>query len=201
MSLALHQLWIIITTTILTGCSIVLLLFRHRIPGFFKYNESFLSLFGIESNQANWVRYLFQWAIGTCMATVVYTLIINVNENLLILTGLRGIPLDLVIIPLAITSIVFSILLISAALIPMLVVPLVPPSALGIILILQFYGIHPSFFTITSLSSTFIYFAASAIGFVGAILALYHLIRNYFGVSLLHHFRKRRKETSSVSTD
>lgn len=135
------------------------------------------------------------------MATVVYTLIINVNENLLILMGLRGIPLDLVIIPLAIISIVLSILLISAALIPILIVPLVPPSALGIVLILQFYGIHPHYFTMTSLSATFIYFAASAIGFVGAILALYHLIRNYLAMSLLHQYRQRREESGSVSTD
>jgi|GEM_PF-3356953 len=197
MSLAVHQTWLFITTTVLIFCSLLMLIFRRSIPGVFRYNISFLSLFGIESRSGSWIQYLFSWLIGTCMATVVFTLLINMIENLILIAGLSGIALDPAILPLAIGSIIISVIFISAALIPVLGVPFTPPSALGVLILLQLYGIpYNTFFYLSSLFSVFIYFAAIAIGFVGVFLALYLLLRTYLVPPLLRRYR-RRTELSS----
>jgi hypothetical protein len=198
MSIALHQIWLIITAAVLTFCSFLLLLFRRSIPGVLKYNVSFLSLFGIEFNSSSWIHYLFSWLIGTCMATVTFTLIVNINENLLLLTGLSGVLLDSSIIFLAILGIILSLLLIISALIPILGIPLTPVSALGVILLLHLFGIpYNSLSPLLSLLSVFIYFAAIAVGFVGIFLALYLFIRTFFAVPFLNRYP--RKSNPSIS--
>ncbi len=201
MSLAVHQTWIIFATLFLTICSVLLLLFRHYLPWAFKYNEAFLSLFGIESDHSSWFQYLFSWLIGTCMATVVLTLIVNINEAIFIVTGLGGIPFDPVIVPLAFGGIILAILLIAVALIPLMVMPLAPASALGILLLLHRYGIPYDFFYLPSLLTVFIYFAAIAVGFVGAFLALYLLIRTYLAAPLLNRLQTQSESSSITQED
>ncbi len=198
MSLALHQTWLLITTVILTSGSILVLIIRQHIPWVFKYNESFRSLFGVEPQQASWFQYLFSWLIGTCMAALVLTLVVNINENVLLLVGQRGIPLDPMIVLLAIGGIIVSIILITAALIPVIVIPVSSLSAFGILLLLHLLGIPYNFSYLPSLLSVFVYFAAMAVGFVGVFLALYLLIRYYLAVPLLNRFRKQK--SSSIST-
>jgi hypothetical protein len=201
MSLALHQTWFFIITAILTLTSVLILIFRRYLPWFFKYNGSFLSLFGIESEHASWVVYLFSWIIGACMATVVLTLVVNLNENILLLNGLTGIPLDPVIVPLAVAYILVSILLIAVALIPILAMPLAPPTALVILLQLHLHAIPFNFSWMPSLISAFVYFAAVAIGFVGIFLSLYLIIRTYLAVPLYTRIRKRDTESFSENDD
>lgn len=199
MSLALHQLWLLLTTIILTIISVILLLFRDRVPFFFKYNDSFLSLFGIETEQVSWVRYLFSWIISTCMATVVLTLVVNINEYLIFLSGLGRIPLDPVILSLAVTGIILSILLVVATLIPILTIPFAAPFGFGILLLLHQYGIPWNFSYLPSLLSVFVYFGAVAVGFVGAFLSLYLLLRNYVISPLLMRYHSQR--VSSFPTE
>ena len=202
MSLALHQLWLIVATIILTLCSLILVVFQRHFPWVFKYNESFNSLFGIESEQPSWIQYLFSWLMGTCMTTVVFTLFVNMNENLLLLVGLRGIFLDSVIITLAISGIVLSIVLIAAALTPILTMPLSSLTALGILLFLQQYGIPINALAyFPSLVSVFVYFAAVAIGFVGVILSLYLLLRTYLVNPLIRQYQNRRKAPTSQANN
>ncbi len=199
MSLALHQTWFYITTAVLIICSVLILGLRRYLPWVFKYNESFLSFFGVESEHASWVVYIFSWIIGTCMTTVVLTLVVNVNEHILLLIGQRGIPLDPAIVPLAFALIIVSIILIAAALIPVLVMPLAPPTALLIMLQLHLHAIPINTFAWRpGLIAAFIYFAAVAIGFVGIFLSLYSIIRTYLAVPLYHKIRK--KDTISKPT-
>ncbi|MFX1566430.1 MAG: hypothetical protein ACFFCH_10610 [Promethearchaeota archaeon] len=196
MSLALHQLWMLITTVILTLSSVFILIMRNRIPGVFKYNASFLSLFGIETGQASWVQYLFSWIISTCMATVVLTLVVNINEYLVVLLGLGRITLDPVIISLAIAGIVLSILLIAVTMLPILTMPLATPFAFGILLLVHQYGIPINTFSyLPSLLSVFMYFGAIAIGFVGAFLSLYLLFRKYVLSPLLMRYRSPKESS------
>ncbi|MFX1508714.1 MAG: hypothetical protein ACFFBR_00270 [Promethearchaeota archaeon] len=199
MSLALHQLWLLLTTIILTIISFILLFLRDRIPFVFKYNDSFLSLFGIETEQVSWVRYLFSWIISTCMATVVLTLVVNINEYLIFLSGLGRIPLDPVILSLAITGVILSILLVVATLIPILTIPFAAPFGFGILLLLHQYGIPWDFSYLPSLLSVFVYFGTIAVGFVGAFLSLYLLLRNYVISPLLIRYRSQR--VSSFPTE
>jgi hypothetical protein len=202
MSLALHQLWLIIATLILTISSIGLLVFRRHIPWVFKYNESFNSLFGVEPEQPSWIQYLFSWLMGTGMTTVVFTLFVNMNENLLLLIGVSRIYLDPVIISLALAGIILSILLIVAALTPILTMPLTSLSALGILLFLHQYGIPiDTLAYFPSLVSVFVYFAAVAVGFVGVILSLYLLLRTYLGNLLISRYRSRRDSPPSPAND
>jgi hypothetical protein len=202
MSLALHQIWFFITTIILTLCSVLVLILRRYLPWLFKYNGSFLSLFGIESEHASWVGYLFSWIIGACMSTVVLTLIVNVNEHILLLLGLRGIPLDPAIVPLAIAFIIVSILLIATALIPILVMPLAPPTALLIMLQLHLHAIPiDTFAWRPGLIAAFIYFAAVAIGFVGIFLSLYLIIRTYLAAPLYQRIRKEKTISGPTETE
>ena len=140
--------------------------------------------------------------MGTCMATVIFTLLVNLNESILLLAGLRPIPLDPVIISLAITGIILSVILIVAALIPVLAMPLSSLSALCILILLQLYGIpYNTFVYFPSLIFVFVYFAAVAIGFVGVILSLYHLIRTYLATSLISRYRSRRESVASPADD
>ncbi|MFX1317975.1 MAG: hypothetical protein ACFE9D_01030 [Promethearchaeota archaeon] len=192
MSLALHQIWFFITTAVLIICSVLILGLRRYLPWFFKYNESFLSLFGVESEHASWVVYIFSWIIGTCMTTVVLTLVVNINEHILLLIGQRGISLDSAIVPLAIAFIIVSIILIAAALVPILIMPFAPPTALLIMLQLHLYAIPIHTFAWgPSLIAAFTYFAAIAIGFVGIFLSLYLIIRTYLAVPLYQRIRKK----------
>ena len=202
MSLALHQLWLIIATLILTICSIILLVLRRHFQWMFNYTKSFNSLFGIEPVQPSWIQYLFSWLMGTCMTTVVFTLLVNMIENLLLLTGVSRIFLDLVIMSLAISGMLLSIVLIAAALTPILSMPLSPLSALGILLFLPQYGIPiEDLAYFPSLVSVFVYFAAAAIGFVGVILSLYLLLRTYLVNPLIHQYRSRRESPASQAND
>ncbi len=132
------------------------------------------------------------------MAALVLTLVVNINENVLLLVGQRGIPLDPMIVLLAIGGIIVSIILITAALIPVIVIPVSSLSAFGILLLLHLLGIPYNFSYLPSLLSVFVYFAAMAVGFVGVFLALYLLIRYYLAVPLLNRFRKQK--SSSIST-
>ena len=199
MSLAVHQTWLYITTIVLVVCSVLMIVFRQHLPWVFKYNKSFLSLFGVEPDHSTWIQYLVSWLIATCLATVMLTLIINITETIILLSGLGGILLDPAIVPLAIGGIIIAILLISVALFPILVMPLAPPSALGVILLLHQYGIPPpyDFSYMPALLSVFIYFGALAVGFVGAFLALYLLIRTYLAGPLL----QRLQQTEGTSSE
>jgi hypothetical protein len=202
MSLALHQLWLIAATLILTICSIILLVFRRNIPWVFKYNESFNSLFGIEPKQPSWIQHLFSWLMGTCMATVLFTLLVNLNDNLLLLAGVSGIVFDPMIISLAVPGIVLSIFLIVASITPILTMPLSSLSALSIVLFLHQYGIPIDVLSyVPSLVSVFVYFAAVAVGFVGVILSLYLLLRTYLVSPLISRYRRQRELQASLAND
>jgi hypothetical protein len=199
---ALHQIWFFIVTIILTLCSGLILVLRRYLPWFHKYNETFLSIFGVESEHTSWVIYLFSWIIGTCMTTVVLTLVVNVNEHILLLIGQRGIPLDAAIVPLVIAFIIVSILLIAAAVVPILVMPLAPPTALLIMIQLHLHAIPVHTFAWRpGLIAAFFYFAAVAIGFVGIFLSLYLVIRSYLAVPLYQRIRKEETTSSPTETE
>jgi hypothetical protein len=138
--------------------------------------------------------------MGTCMVTVFFTLFVNMTENLLLLAGVSRISLDPVIMSLAITGIILSIILIVAAITPILAMPLSSLSALGILLLLQLYGIpYNTLAYFPSLVSVFVYFAAVAVGFVGVILSLYLLIRTYLANPLISQYRSRRESLTSLA--
>ena len=111
MSLELRNTWIIITTIIVTIVSLVLFFARNRITWVHRYNDNFLGVFGIESNHVPWVRYLVSWILGTCIATVLLTFVINFGFTVYLLSGFSGITLDPTVIPLAIGALILAIIL------------------------------------------------------------------------------------------
>lgn len=195
MDLAIRYGWMLIATVVITVCSLLVLINRRFFNRIYRYNHSFLNLFGLEPDHVPWVRYLASWLLGTCMATVVLTLVVNVSETVLLLTGLSGIAPDPVFIPLAIGGIIISLLLIVAAFVPVLIMPISASSAFGIVTFLHIYGFYapPGLSSgvaiLLSFVSTFLYFAALAIGCVGIFLSLYLLIRYYVGTRLFHYMR------------
>ncbi|MFW9986755.1 MAG: hypothetical protein ACFFDJ_09345 [Candidatus Odinarchaeota archaeon] len=189
MSLSLRYTWLLIATIIITVCSIFVTFDKRHFSWAHTYNESFLSLFGIETGFAGWVRYLFSWILSTCIATVVLTLLVNLADSFLLLVGLSGIPTDIMIIPLIISGFIISLFLLIVAMIPVMTMPLACPSALTILTLVQLFSVPFYLHYLPSLVSTFLYFAAIATGFVGVFLSIYMLFRNYIGVAILKRFR------------
>ncbi len=195
MSLALRYTWLLVATIIITVCSIFVTFDKRHFRRAHTYNDSFLSLFGIETGYAAWVRYLFSWILSTCMATVMLTILVNLADSFILLTGLSSIPIDPVIIPLIVTGFIISLLLLVVAMIPVVTMPLACLSALTIMTPIHLFGIPFDLHYLPSLVSTFLYFAVIAIGFVGVFLSIYVLFRNYIGTA----FRKRFRGSSSSS--
>jgi hypothetical protein len=202
MSLELRNTWIIITTIIITIISLVLFFARNRITWIHRYNDSFLGVFGIESSHVPWVRYLVSWILGTCIATVLLTLVINLGFTVYLLSGLSGIPLDPVIISLAIGAIILTVILLLAAIPPVLAMPLACPSALGVFIFLTQYAYEPVYglpspivYNLSYLS-TLLYLGTVAIGFVAIFLSFYLLLRTY----LLTPLVQRRRSPSNEET-
>ncbi|MFX1301014.1 MAG: hypothetical protein ACFFDE_08715 [Promethearchaeota archaeon] len=199
MSLELRNTWIIITTIIITVGSLVLLFARNRITWVHRYNDNFLGVFGIESSHVPWVRYLASWILGTCISTVLLTLVINMGFTVYLLSGFSGIPLDPVVISLAIGAIILAIILLIAAIPPVLAMPLACPTALGVFIFLTQFGYEyipglPSTLVYNlSYLSTLLYLGTVAIGFVAIFLSFYLLLRTYIITPLL----QRRRAASS----
>jgi hypothetical protein len=103
---------------------------------------------------------------------------------------------------LAFAFILVSILLIAAALIPILVMPLAPSTALLIMLQLHLHAIPISTFAWRpGLIAAFLYFAAVAIGFVGIFLSLYLIIRSYIAIPLYQRIRKEETTSNPIQTE
>lgn len=206
-SLELRFLWISAATAIITLSSLVIFLTRHKFNWIYRYNASFLGLFGVEAQHVSWVRYLISWLLGTFIATVILTLLVNIADAIILLTGLSGILLDYAIFPLAIAGIVLGIFLVVAALIPVLAMPFACPTALGLITFLHLYGFHyvfgpPSSWVYTlSYISTFLYFGSIAIGFVGVFLSAYLLLRHYVGARILKRYQRISTETETLPSE
>ena len=204
MSLELRNTWIIITTIIITIISLVLFFARNRITWIHRYNDSFLGVFGIESSHVPWVRYLVSWILGTCIATVLLTLVINLGFTVYLLSGLSGITLDPVIISLAIGAIILTGILLIAAIPSVLAMPLACPTAFGVFIFLTQYAYEyvPGFpSTIVynlSYLSTLLYLGTVAIGFVAIFLSLYLLLRTYLLSPLV---RRRPSNDATVNTE
>ncbi len=202
MSLELRNTWIIITTIIITIVSLVLFFARNRITWVYRYNDSFLGVFGIETSHVPWVRYFVSWILGTCIATVLLTLVINCGFTVYLLSGLSGITLDPAVIPLAIGAIILAIILLIAAIPPVLAMPLACPTAVGVFIFLYQYGYEyvyglPSTIVYNlSYLSTLFYLGTVAIGFVAIFLSLYLLLRTY----LLSPLIQRRHTSSTEET-
>ncbi|MFX1300109.1 MAG: hypothetical protein ACFFAL_04110 [Promethearchaeota archaeon] len=195
MSLELRNTGIIITTIIITIVSLVLFFARNRITWVYRYNNNFLGMFGIESSHVPWVRYLVSWILGTCISTVLLTLVINMGFTVYLLSGLSGIPLDPVVISLAIGAIILAIILLIAAIPPVLAMPLACPTAIGVFIFLTQFGYEyvpglPSTIVYTlSYLSTLLYLGTVAIGFVAIFLSFYLLLRTYIITPLLERRR------------
>jgi hypothetical protein len=206
MSLELRNTWIIITTIIITIISLVLFLVRNRITWVYRYTDNFLGVFGLESSHVPWVRYLVSWILGTCIATVLFTLLINMGFTVYLLSGLSGIPLDPIVISLAIGAIIIAIILLIAAIPPVLAMPLACPTALGVFIFLYQFGYEyflglPSYIVHNlSYLSTLFYLGTVAIGFVAIFLSLYLLLRTYIITPLIQRQRSP-SEPVTASTD
>ncbi len=204
-SLELRFMLISFATVIITLFSVVIFLARHKFIWIFRYNASFLGLFGVEAQHVSWVRYLISWLLGTFIATVILTLLVNIVDTIILLTGLSGIFFDSVVVLLAFGGIFLGIFLVVAALIPVLAMPLACPTALGIITFLHLYGFHyvfglPSSWVYTlSYVSTFLYFGSIAIGFVGVFLSTYLLLRYYIGARILERYQRISTETDALT--
>lgn len=204
MSLELRNTWIIITTIIITIISLVLFFARNRITWIHRYNDSFLGVFGIESSHVPWVRYLVSWILGTCIATVLLTLVINLGFTVYLLSGLSGITLDPVIISLAIGAIILTGILLIAAIPSVLAMPLACPTAFGVFIFLTQYaydyipGLPSTIVYNLSYLSTLLYLGTVAIGFVAIFLSLYLLLRTYLLSPLV---RRRPSNDATVNTE
>ena len=202
MSLELRNTWIIIATIIITVVSLLLLFARNRITWVYRYNDNFLGVFGIESSHVPWVRYLVSWILGTCIATVLLTLVINIGFTVYLLSGLSGITLDPTVIALAIGAIILAVILLIAAIPPVLAMPLACPTALGVFIFLTQYayeyvpGLPSTVVYNLSYLSTLLYLGTVAIGFVAIFLSLYLLLRTY----LLTPLVQRRRSSSNEET-
>lgn len=202
MSLELRNTWIIIATIIITVVSLLLLFARKRIAWVYRYNDNFLGVFGIESSHVPWVRYLVSWILGTCIATVLLTLVINIGFTVYLLSGLSGITLDPTVIALAIGAIILAVILLIAAIPPVLAMPLACPTALGVFIFLTQYayeyvpGLPSTVVYNLSYLSTLLYLGTVAIGFVAIFLSLYLLLRTY----LLTPLVQRRRSSSNEET-
>ena len=202
MSLELRNTWVIITTIIITIVSLVLFFARNRLTWVHRYNDNFLGVFGIETSHVPWVRYLVSWILGTCIATVLLTLLINIGFTLYLLSGLSGIPLDAVVISLAIGAIILTVILLIAAIPAVLAMPLSCPTALGVFIFLTQYayeyvpGLPSTIVYNLSYLSTLLYLGTIAIGFVAIFLSFYLLLRTYLLTPLI----KRRRTQSNEET-
>ncbi|MFW9831365.1 MAG: hypothetical protein ACFFD8_06280 [Candidatus Thorarchaeota archaeon] len=203
MDLAVRYTLIFLATIAITIFAPIIFVTRDYFRAIFRYNRSFLALFGVESAHVSWVQYLVSWLLGTCMATVFLTLLVNMAETLLLVSGMSGIPLNPTIILLALGGIIATILLLIVEFIPMVAMPFACPSAFGIITLLHLYSIprpYPLIFFL-SYASNFLYFAALAIGFVGTFLSLYLLFRDYIGLRLLQRLRGGPDIKESTQSD
>ncbi len=207
MSLELRNTWIIITTIIIMIISLVLFFARNRIRWIYRYNDSFLGIFGIETNHVPWVRYLVNWILGTCIATVLLTLVINFGFTVYLLSGISGITLDPTVIPLAIGAIIITIILLIAAIPPILAMPLACPTALGVFIFLSQFGYEyvpglPSTLVYNlSYLSTLFYLGTVAIGFVAIFLSLYLLLRTYLLTPLMQRRRRSPSNEETANTE
>ncbi|MDO8123084.1 MAG: hypothetical protein Q6364_01745, partial [Candidatus Hermodarchaeota archaeon] len=113
-----------------------------------------------------------------------------------------GIPLDPVVISLAIGAIILTVVLLIAAIPSVLAMPLACPTALGVFIFLTQYAyeyVHGLPSTIVynlSYLSTLLYLGTVAIGFVAIFLSLYFLLRTY----LITPLAQRRQSPSNGAT-
>jgi hypothetical protein len=172
-----------------TLCAFAVFFFQTRFRWLHQFNEAFLALFGIQMDHSVEIRYIVSWLLNTCLVVVNFVLIINIGDAFLLLTGLSGITLDPWIMPLAVGGVIASVVLLFVTILPALTMPASWPTALGIVWVLHLYGVHYAG-TLLGLVSTFLYFAATAIGFVAAFLTLYLLFRTYL-LTGIHRRTKR----------
>ena len=199
MDFSLRLTILTIITIIFTLFALLVFLAKNRFRWLHQLHDAFLNLFGIQPEQPTELRYLVSWLLTTCLATVNYALLINIADTILLLAGLSGIPLDPWITSLAAGGIIASLLLVFVTLLSSLPMPASWPTALGIIGFLHLYSVHYAE-TLLGLVSAFLYFVATAIGFVAVFLALYLLVRHYLGAAILNRF-KRDSNLNSVKAN
>ncbi|MDO8055885.1 MAG: hypothetical protein Q6361_03410 [Candidatus Hermodarchaeota archaeon] len=199
MDLSLRLMILSIVTIIFTLLALLVFLAKNRFRWFHHFHEAFLALFGIQPEHPTELRYLVSWLLTTCLATLNYALIINIVDATFLLSGLSGIPLDPWIISFAFGGIIASILLGFITLLSSLPMPASWSTALGIIGFLHLYSVH-SAETLLGQVSAFLYFAATAIGFVAVFLALYLFLRHYIGAAILDRV-KRDSNTNLAEAD
>jgi hypothetical protein len=199
MDLSLRLTILSVATIILTLFAILVFLANTRFRWLHQFHETFLTLFGVQPTHSTELRYLVSWLITTCLATVNYALVINIADAAILLVGLGGIPTDPWILFLAVGGIIASILLVFVTLLASISMPASWPTALGIIAFLHLYSVHYAV-TLLGQVSAFLYFAATAIGFVAVFLALYVLLRTYLGPALLSRIKSVRTSSSEEET-
>jgi len=193
MDLSLRLMILSVATIIFTIFALLIFLARRRFRWLHQFHNGFLALFGVQATHSKELRYIVSWLITTCLATVNYALVINIADAALLLAGLSGIPLDPLITSLSIGGIIASILLLFITLLPGLTMPASWPTALGIIGFLHLYSVHYAE-TLLGQVSAFLYFTATAIGFVAAFLALYLILRQHIGGVILRRVKKAPKD-------
>jgi hypothetical protein len=166
-------------TIFFTIMSIVFLASRKRFEGIFRFNTRLLSLMGLKTKPTQWNYWTFSWLLSSGIGTLHFSLLINLLDTILLLSGQSGIPLDLSGITMAVFILLLSILLLLATSLPLFASPPSSITALGIMTFLHAYAYRPAY--PLSIPSTLLYFAALAVGFVGALLSIFTIIRYYFG--------------------
>ena len=197
MDLSFRLTFLITATLIFTLTSLVIFLLRKKLGWFHQFNEAFLGLFGIQTEHPSEVRSTINWLLTTCLATVNYTLIVNIIDAAFLLAGTSGIPLDPWVVSLAVSGIIGSVILLSVTLLPALTMPAAWPTALGIVGFLHLYGVYYEG-TLPGLLSTFLYFVASAIGFVAGFLALYLFLRSFIWPGILRRFKRDSNNSGTM---
>ncbi len=176
-NLLLRFTWMLVATVFFTALSLIFLAYRTKFVGIFQFNTRLLSVMGFNTKPTQWNYWVFSWLLSSGIGTLHYSLLINLLDTLLLLTGQSGIPLDTLGIFMAVLIILFSLLLLLAASFPLFASPPSSLTALGIMTFLHAYAYRPSY--PFSIPSTVLYFAALAVGFVGTLLSIFTLIRHY----------------------
>lgn len=207
MDLAARLAWLVMLSILLTACSTIAAILRHRTKPLYRFNSAFLAFFGVEPDHPLGIQLVAGWLVSTGIATLLLVLTVNLVETLLLLTGQSGIAVDSSGVPVLIGAAVASIFIILPALLPVLAQPPSSPTALAILTALHLYGFHyvpglphdvAEFFTV---GSTFLFFCAVAVGVVGATLSIYLLFRSYVVPIVLRRHRQEASSSSSASAD
>jgi len=172
----------------------------RRAAPLYRYNWSFLGLFGLKEGHPDWFRWVCSWLLGSGVATFLLTLLVNSVDMILQLEGLTGIIMDPVAVPLMVTALLLGGLLMVASVPPTLSTPPNSLTALGVLTALHLFGFHHfpglpyDVADALCLGSTFLYFAFVAFGVVGTTLSTYLLLRYYAAPHIVRWVRGKTKK-------